>query len=385
MAFGKRNIISLDIFKYNIMLLGESGCGKTTLIKEVIEKYYKNPKSGLFLEVGLERGGDAIYGINYINCPKYEMEYDEMTNSAGLWTVIEDIIENKSTEYPDLKVVVWDTLDQVIPLCESEAIRLWNKECRSNGHPERCAKTINQAWSGYGRGEKVAIDLMLNMIDSLRNVGVSTLIIGHTKTKQVEDTFSGQSYQVLTSDQQQNYFNAIKKNLHFLGLAYVDREIAKEKAGKKDFSGKDKVVGKVKSEARRIRFRDDGFVVDCKSRFANIVPEIALDADEFIDAITNAIKNEHSKGNVSLEEAIKEEKKLADAEAKRVAEAESKAKYEEELNSIKSSIVEFITENKTNMDKIKPVLIKCRELGYSNPTEITNIEDAKTVLAVTLK
>ena len=36
--FGKKNIIKLDPLKYNIGLIGQSGIGKTTLMKEVCEK-----------------------------------------------------------------------------------------------------------------------------------------------------------------------------------------------------------------------------------------------------------------------------------------------------------------------------------------------------------
>ena len=45
----------------------------------------------------------------------------------------------------------------------------------------------------------------------------------------------------------------------------------------------------------------------------------------------------------------------------------------------------FFTENKTNLDVIKPILAKVKELGYKNPTEITDIEHAKAILSMTLK
>ena len=57
----------------------------------------------MFLELGQERGADAIEGINHVNCPEWNMEFDELTNSAGFADVCEDIIENKSTEYAALK------------------------------------------------------------------------------------------------------------------------------------------------------------------------------------------------------------------------------------------------------------------------------------------
>lgn len=384
--FGKRNIVNLDILSYNIMLLGESGSGKTSLINNVCNKYTGNPEAVLFLEIGSERGADAISGINYINCPEWDMDYDEFDNAAGFATVCEDIIENKSTGYPELRAVVWDTLDQLINICEAEVIRMWNRECRAAGHPEKAAKTINGCYSGYGRGEKKAIEMMIDIMNRLRRVGVATIIIGHVKTKQIEDVLTGQSYQILTSDQQQNYFNAIRKNLHFLGLLYIDRQLAAEKTGKKVFgTNKDETINKVVGETRKIRFRDDGAVVDCKSRFADIIPEIDCDADQFIKALTDAIKSEQSKSGISLEDAKKKQAEH-DAELEsRVAENEKSAKAQKELDSVVNEIVSFFTENKSNFDKIKPVLKAVKDAGYDNPKNIDDIEFAKSVLTMTLK
>jgi len=386
MAFGKRNQVSVNILDYNIMLLGESGAGKTSLIHDVCLEYTNNPEAALFLEIGQERGADAISGINYINCPEWDMEYDELSNSAGFATVCEDIIENKTSEYPDLKVVVFDTLDQLITVSENRVLEMWNRECRNAGHPEKCTNSINACYSGFGRGEKKAIEIMLDMIARLRSVGVATIIIGHCKQKQIEDTFTGQTYQILTSDQQQNYFNAIKKNTHFIGLLYVDRQLAAEKTGKKVFgTNKDETINRVVSETRRIRFRDDGAVVDCKSRFANIVPEIEFSSTEFIKALEDAIKAEINKGGKSFEEAKADRNIKAKAEAKRIAEAEKAAREKKELDNIKSEIVEFFMANKSDISVIKPVLAICKEYGYSNPNEIDSIDVANKVWAACSK
>jgi AAA+ ATPase superfamily predicted ATPase len=70
MAFGKRNHVKLDPLAYNICLLGESKIGKTTLIYEVCRKL-AGDDGYIFAEIGLERGADAIEGINYINCPEW--------------------------------------------------------------------------------------------------------------------------------------------------------------------------------------------------------------------------------------------------------------------------------------------------------------------------
>lgn len=382
MAFGKKNNVRLDPLAYNICLLGESKVGKTTLMKEVCEKL-AGDGGYLFLECGTERGADAIQGINYINCPEWDMDYDELTNSAGLADVCEDIIENKTSEYPNLKAVIFDTYDHLIDIAEQKSIDMWNKECRNSGHAEKCVKSINQAWSGYGRGEKKAIEIMFDMMARLRNVGVASIIIGHVKTKEISDVVSGESYQILTSDQQQNYFNALKKNLHFLGLAYIDRDVIKEKTGRKNaVTKKDEVVNKVASESRKIKFRDDNYAVDSGSRFANIIPEIDMNADAFIQALTDAIKSEQSKSGVSLDAAKKKQAKQEKELEKRVAEQEEQAKSQAAVDEVVSQIVDFFTENKSDIAKIKPVLTAVKNLGYDNPKSIDNVEDANKILAL---
>lgn len=398
MAFGKKNRVNLDPLSYNIMLLGTPKVGKTTVIKEFCEGL-AGEDGYLFFEFGTERGADAIEGINHVNITmwneestglygealKRERERMEADNEAFFDEVIEDIIQKKTTEYPDLKAVVWDTYDHLITIAEEEAIRLWNKECKKNGHPEKCTNSINSAYGGFGKGEKKAMEIMTDVISKMRKVGVATIIIGHVKNKDVTDVVTGETYQTLTSDQQQNYFNHIKKNLHFLGLAYIDRTIAKEKTGKKNIvTNKEETVNRVKAEARKIKFRDDSYAVDSGSRFADIVSEIDLDAQELINAIKNAILSEQKKSGKSIAEAEAEQKAKEEAEAKRIEETEKATRKQketqEELEEAKAKIVEFFTENKTDMEVIKPVLDLVRENGYSNPKEIDDLAVAKKIL-----
>lgn len=396
--FGRKNHVNLDPLSYNFMLLGMPKVGKTTVIKEFCEEL-AGEDGYMFFEFGDERGADAIEGINHVNIPmwdeeslglignelKEERNRMEQQNEAFFSEVIEDIIENKTTDYPDLKVVVWDTYDHLIAVAEEEAIRLWNKECRKSGHPEKCTTSINGAWGGFGKGEKKAMELMTDVIASFRKVGIATIVIGHVKNKDVTDVVTGETYQTLTSDQQQNYFNHIKKNLHFLGLAYIDRTIAKEKTGKKNVITKqEETVNRIKAEARKIKFRDDSYAVDSGSRFADIVPEIDLDAHELVVALRDAIMNEQKKSGKTVAEAQAEQKAKEEAEAIRIAEAEAVAREKKELDEIKKELAVFFTNNKTDLDKIRPVLEKCRELGYANPAEINNIGDAKAILATTL-
>lgn len=383
MAFGKKNRVNLDPLSYSLFLLGSPKVGKTTIIKEMCEKL-GGEDCYLFLELGQERGADAIEGINYVNVPDWRSEYDETRNSVGFIRVVDDIIANKDTEYPDLKVVIWDTYDQIIPIAEEEAITKWNQYCRNNGKNDKVTETINAAWGGYGKGSLKAIEYMLNAKARLKEVGVETWVIGHIKHKDVADIFTGESYQVLTSDQQQNYFNAWVKNVHFMATAYIDRTFITQKTNNKDKDGNYVTKNFVSTENRKIKLRDDNYTVDSGSRFKWVKSEIDFNVDEFINAIKEAIETERTKSGLSREESEKlqkeHDKKLRAEEQKAIEKHRKDVETTEELNNVISKIVDFIKDNKTNATVFKPILNKCRELGYSNPKEIDNIENARIIL-----
>ena len=152
-------------------------------------------------------------------------------------------------------------------------------------------------------------------------VGVSFIIVAHTKKKDIDDPVTGQQYSILTSNISQRYFNAIKTKLHFLGMAYIDREIIQEKTGKKNLkTGKEIEKGKVVGESRVIRFRDDSYSVDSKSRFAEIVDSIPFDCDELIKALQDAILKEQSKSGISIEDAKKRQAKVEKEKGKAATE-----------------------------------------------------------------
>lgn len=365
--YGKKNEVKLDPLSYNLALIGESGIGKTTIIKKYCEKL-AGEDGYLFLEIGKEDGADAIDGIVYENAPDWDT-FDDIIN---------DIVTNKISDYSQLRVVVIDTYDELFRIAEPEVVRMHNVE-----NTEKPVKSIKGAFGGFQAGEDKCIEIVLDKLWSLKDVGVSFIVIGHTKTKNVDDPVTGESYMQLTTNMPQKYFNAIKTKVHFLGVAAIDRKIVKEKTGKKDFVTKKEITkGVVKGETRKITFRDDNFVIDSKSRFADIVEDIPMEADALINAINDAIEKERSKSGRKLSDD-KDRQEAKEAEKmKQIAKAEQDKKEAKKLEDIISKITDFIKENKSNMDKIKPIIAAAKNLGYDNPTVITKIEDAKKVLAL---
>ena len=364
--FGKKNEIDLNPLSYNLLLCGQSGIGKTTISKEICEKLV-GEDGYIHFNIGRESGTDAINGIIS----------EDIEDWAKLDEVVTDIIENKTEDYPDLKVIVWDSLDELINIGEKETIRQYN---RTISPGDKKAESILSAYGGFGRGMDHNVDMILNTMWELKKVGVQSFIISHTKRSDIIDPVSQAAYSQLTADTQQRYFNAIKNKMDIVAMAYIDREIISENTGRKNpVTKKDVMVNKVSNEVRVIVFRDDNFAVDSKSRFANIVDRISFDADEFIKAITDAIQAEQDKAGISTKDAKKRQA------AKDKAEAEKAAKYSEEVRENKidedrnEEIKEQIQKHMTDLEKEKKdaFLEKMAELGIKNFKNVDEIPTKK--------
>lgn len=324
--FGKKNKVSTKLEDYNICLLGESGIGKTTLMKEVCEDLFGGDGYMIF-NCGKEDGVSCLKDASYEDIDSYK-KFDAVTK---------DVIQNKETDYPELKVIITDTLDQLFEIVEPEAVRRWNAE--NQGKKDFIlAKTLNASWGGFGRGEEKVIEIILDRMWELKKVGVAFWSCGHVKTREVLDPLTGQTYTTLSTNMMQKYFNGIKTKMHVVGVACIDREIIKESTGRKNVVTKKEITkNKVISESRKIIFRDDDYGVDSKSRFSNIVDEIPLDKDEFIKALKEAVFNAGGKPVKNKENIkasiLKEEKK-----------SKEDAPFEEENLEIDDDIVGDDTE-----------------------------------------
>ena len=109
---------------YNIGLLGEAGIGKSTITKEICEKL-AGDEGYISLDIGKEDGHKAISGIITERVPDWETFAE----------IVDDIVENKDSDYPNLQIVIIDTYDQLCDIAEKEAVRLYNKKCRESGKP----------------------------------------------------------------------------------------------------------------------------------------------------------------------------------------------------------------------------------------------------------
>ena len=279
--YGKKNTINMDLSRYIFGLLGESGIGKTSTMYKICEKLF-GEDGYIVLDCGKEVGTNCINGVVAERIETYK-KFIEVTD---------DIIKNKNTDYPDLKVVIIDTLDQLFDVGEPYLVKLYNQE-HMNEKNFVPAKTINSAEGGFMHGQDRLIGMILDRIFKLYDCGVGVWYTGHVKNRSSDDVFTGESYDQLTTSMSQRYFSSVKNKTHFLGIAYIDRSMEEEEYGEQNpITKKRKTRNKITSEVRKVKFRDDSYTADSKCRFAAIIDEVPLDADALIKAMQDAIKAE---------------------------------------------------------------------------------------------
>lgn len=327
--YGRKNVVSKDPSTYIVGLLGESGIGKTTTMYKMCDKLFGEDGYMVF-DCGKEIGTTCINGV----------VSERIENYKKFIEVTDDIIKNKETDYPDLKVVIGDTIDQLFEIGEPYLVKVYNQE-HLGEKDFKPAKTINAVEGGFMKGQDRLIEMVLDRIFKLRSVGVGFWYTGHVKNRSNDDVFTGESYDMLTTSMSQRYFNAIKNKTHILGIAYIDREVEVAEVGDENpITKKKKTRNKVTSENRKVKFRDSGYTADSKSRFADIVEEITLDVDEFIEAINDAIEAESGKKHKKAKSTRKTE----------VAEKTEEIVYEEVEEN--KSVVEDLPNNEDDLDEV---------------------------------
>ena len=336
--FGKRSTISENLNDFTICLLGEAGIGKTSTIAEACEKEFGSD-GYMILDMGKEQGMEALEGYTYETCEDWK-KFDEVTK---------DIIKNKKTDYHDLKILVIDTLDQFVEIMTPYVIKLWNMENMGKKNFEP-AKTMNAAWSGFGKADDKLVELALNRVWELKKVGVNTWFTGHVKMRNKVDPLTQEEYSVLSTDISQRIFEGFKTKFHVIGIACIDRTIDVESTGRRNIVTKKEVtVSKVKDEKRKIVFRDDNYSIDSKSRLSAIEPEIALDADELLRALKDAIKNSKKKaGNTMVKSVVSEPNITPTVQEENIDEVP----FEEDILDETFSESETISEYPDNLDAV---------------------------------
>ena len=88
------------------------------------------------------------------------------TNSVGFATFIDDVVENRTTEWSDLKVVVVDTYDELFAIAEPEVIRMHNRQ-----NPDKRVDSIKAAFGGFQGGEDKTLEIVFGQVMGTKAYG----------------------------------------------------------------------------------------------------------------------------------------------------------------------------------------------------------------------
>ena len=283
MAIGIVNEISKKFEDYNYFIMGVAGVGKTTLAYKIGKKVTGSNKGTLIITCGQEVRPKHIKGVFYQPVPTF----------ADYIATVKELCKNRK-DYSKTKFIAIDSVDEFSRIAEDYTINEWNGICKVD---ER-AKSISQAYKGFQKGENRARDLMIEYtFEALNKAGYKLIFIGHTKIKQQEDIFTGVSYDQITCNLDNKYFNAFKDKVSLVATCYFEKNIENIKDKKNAFTKEMEKKGKLTGEKRVIAFKDDNLVIDTKTHFPYIEPKIDMSAENFINAVETALEKQAEFGD----------------------------------------------------------------------------------------
>ena len=275
--YGKTYRLSKNFEDYSYIINGIGGIGKTTMVYE-IGKIITGSNEGTFI---------ITCGVE--NKPKHiDDAFGDVAPDFKTFTdIVKELCENKE-EYPDTKFVAIDSMDEFARITENYVVSEWNKTCDINDR----AKSIAQAYKGFQKGESRACDLMLQQIMKLQTAGYSLLLVGHTKTKLKEDVITKVQFEQLTCNLDNKYYNALKDKVNLVAMCYNENIVENIEEKKNAFTKKMNKVGQLTDRKRVMVFADTDNAIDCKTHFPFIVAKTDFGAQNFIDAVRDALEEQ---------------------------------------------------------------------------------------------
>lgn len=353
---GKLREVKVDIANYSYLMNGIAGVGKTTTVSEIGVKKY-GVDGFILITVGQEPMPEHIGNI--LN--------DRAVDWDDLEEMIDDICEYKNEDYPNLRMVAIDSIDEVFRLAEEKVVQMYNRKVDASKRVD----TVSASYGGFQRGESKVVDLVTTTMFKLRDYGICPFFIGHTKSKMKKDLMTDIEFEQITSNLDNKYYNCIKDKVNIVCTAYVEREMVDLETMRDAFSKKNKQVGKVASEKRMVTFRDEEYAVDVKSHLKHIVPKCELNSDIIIDVLEDAIRKQSEMFHG--EKTDKEIEKIKEEQTKQIEEELTNKAPKVDLLEVKQEKLDKIKANLTKIDmaKLQDIMTTYNVVDFSS---IENIE-----------
>ena len=315
--YGKTYKLSKNFEDYSYIINGIGGIGKTTMVYEIGKLITGSNEGTFIITCGVENKPKHIDDAFGDVAPDFKTFID----------IVKELCENKD-EYSDTRFVAIDSMDEFARITENYVVAEWNKQCDIN---ER-AKSIAQAYKGFQKGESRACDLMLQQIMKLQNAGYSLLLVGHTKTKLKEDVITKVQFEQLTCNLDNKYYNALKDKVNLVVMCYTENVVENIEEKKNAFTKKMNKIGQLTDRKRVMVFADTENAVDCKSHFPFIVAKADFGAQNFIDAVRDALEEQskHTDDETPTKKSIKKLTKKSEPKVEESVEEEDEPPFDVE-------------------------------------------------------
>jgi len=352
----KLNKIQIAFENYRYYLRGQKKSGKTTLFRDIILEYYKNPANGLLISFGNELGYKSLDNLYAVEAPDW----------GAFIEIVDDLVENKDKN--DFKIICFDTVDELVSIATERVLKIHYQR-----KGEKC-DTLNSALGGFSAGHIKVQEIINDQMKRIESAGYGLMFLGHCKIRQIKEKGSANEdgYSQLTSNLDARFDSIFTDKADIVASIFSEKSIEDKK---------------LLNTQRYIYFRSDNFV-EAGSRFANMPERVEYGAKEFIDAVEQGVKSSFSTpvSKENLEKMKKEELENKKNKANIYVE-KAKTGNADEADSLKSveDYVSLIDKEIMSLDK-EGKRQKQEELKEHNvPTkykEITDIEVLKTILKI---
>lgn len=287
------NTITSDMCDLSIYLRSIKKFGKSTLFRDFVLEKFRDPSRGFLISVGKEKGAKLLDGLNHSHLETYK-DFVDMKK----W-----LIGEKGKTH-NIRVVCFDTADELFPIFEKEVIRKYNVEER----PQKLCTSIKSAYGGYNRGVEMVADMVKDYMSDIMDAGFGVWVIAHTKYKNIKqkgDVTDG--YMQLSSNLPANYEAVFGDIFDMTLTGIIDRKLETEE---ENVAGRTVKKNFATDAIRKLYFRGT-HLIDAGCRFAsNAVPEyMVFDSDnnapEFIRIIEEGMEKSKSSRMASAKSTIR--------------------------------------------------------------------------------
>lgn len=264
-----KNIVDANMENYTFLLMGEEKSGKTTIFFEIMARKYGYTGAGMLIP--FEKGYSSLAELEGITVEDSDGNKKPFVDCwEDLEEITQTLVEDRFTEWNDVKALGFDTIDRLYRLAEQEVY-----EEHKRKYPGTPCTSINDALKGFGRGKAMQKDLVYGILQRLRGAGYGIWFLGHTKFKNVKKDGDTEGYDTMASNLNEDLYKNVAQDMDFIMQIKIDR-----------VKGADNTLT---GTVRKLIFTSDGYYT-CGSRFSKFLPqEITLDALAFLSAFDDAI------------------------------------------------------------------------------------------------